>query len=123
MNLKKKITTILITGSLLSIMPMSSVHAERIGASYADIPPSYEVLSPSKQIGDARVDFDAVDINLVNGYHVTDSYGNSFYVDDIEKPDCAFYATYVEPGDGFGGGDIQVDSSVYIEELNLDGCK
>lgn len=114
---------ILITGSLLSIISTSFVQADTLGASYANVPPSYEVLSPSKQIGDARVDFDAVDINMVNGYQVTDSYGNTFYVDDIDEPDCAFYATYVEQGDGFGGGDIEVDSSVYIEELNLEGCK
>lgn len=90
------------------------------------IPPSYEVLHTAKLITAARVNFPTYQIDNTNGYRVKAPNGTEFVVDNIIKPKCAFYGTYVSTNDdGFLGvsGKIQVNSHVYIGEVNFEKCQ
>lgn len=96
-----------------------------LNPSYPSIPPAYTTLEPASLINDARVNFgfDMV-IEKSDGYQVTSPDGDTFYVDNIEQPNCAFYATYISNEDGgFGSGGLEVFSNVYIEEVNFENCQ
>lgn len=97
-----------------------------LNPTYPIEPPDYTELDVSSMIQDARVSFGyETVVDNTNGYKVTSPDGDTFYVDDIEQPTCAFYGTYVSAGEGdFGsGGGLEVFSNVYVEEVNFENCK
>jgi hypothetical protein len=96
---------------------------------YPQIPPSYKDISSSGMINDARVNFGQGfrEIEtMYDGYTVTDPYGNTFVTDDIEEPECTLYLNYVqndnEPGNSLPIG-VEINSNVYVEEVNFDNCQ
>lgn len=93
---------------------------------FPSVPPSYATLDAGSLINDARVNFGFEPVvEDTNGYQVTSPDGDVFYVDNVEQPTCAFYATYVSTDeDDFGsGGGLEVFSNVYIEEVNFENCQ
>ena len=114
------------TTLLLLIM---SLHVNAVDSplypTYPNSPPSYSNLSPNTLIGEARVDFGfSTQVENSNGYQVISPDGEMFYVDNIEKPKCAFYATYIESDSDalVQGASLQVFSNVYVEEVNFESC-
>lgn len=62
-----------------------------------------------------------------DGYHVTDPHGNSYYVDNLVKPKCAFYANYinVDTSSARRAGRVsqpKIQSEAYIGKVNIKGC-
>lgn len=96
-----------------------------ITPSYPSVPSDYTTLDAGTLINSARVNFGfETIIEKSDGYQVTSPDGDTFYVDNIEQPNCAFYATYISNEDGdFGGGGLEVFSNVYIEEVNFENCQ
>lgn len=92
---------------------------------YPTIPSAYTTLDSSAMIQDARVNFGFEPvIEQTDGYQVTSPDGDVFYVDNIDQPTCAFYATYVSTDDEFGSGaGLEVFSNVYVEEVNFENCQ
>lgn len=93
---------------------------------YPTIPSSYTELDPGSLINDARVNFGfEPEVKNTDGYKVTSPDGDTFYVDNVEQPSCAFYATYVSNDDEDSGssGGLEVFSNVYIEEVNFENCQ
>ena len=112
--------------STLLLLSSVSFANKKLEPSYPSVPSSYEVLSPSKLISTAKVDFAAYVIDYTNGYKVTAPNGTEFIVDNIAQPKCAFYASYVGNDDnGFLGisGGTTVTSNVYIGEVNFANCQ
>lgn len=92
---------------------------------FPSIPPAYNSVDTGSLIHDARANFgfDPV-IEQTNGYQVTSPDGDVFYVDNVDQPTCAFYATYVSTDDEFGSGaGLEVFSNVYVEEVNFENCQ
>ena len=112
---------------ILGILYIPMAHAnDPSRPSSPSIPPSYEVLHAAKLITAARVNFPAYQIDNTNGYRVKAPNGTEFIVDNIVTPKCAFYGTYVSTNDdGFlgGSGKTQVNSNVYIGEVNFEKCQ
>jgi len=113
---------------LILTLPEQYAVGQIITPTYPQIPPSYERLNPSGMINDARVTFGFgfKPIETTNGFTVTDPNGNTFVVDDIEEPKCVLYLSYVqiddEPGASLPIG-VEINSSVYVEEVNFDNCQ
>lgn len=116
---------------ILSINIICTLHISIASAndptkpSFPTIPPSYEVLHAAKLLASAKVNFPAYQIDRTNGYQVKAPNGTEFVVDNIVKPKCAFYGTYISTNDdGFLGinSSTQVKSNVYIGEVNFDKC-
>lgn len=109
---------------LLLIIPLH-VNAvdSQLYPTYPSAPPSYSNINANTLISEARVDFGfSTQVEKSNGYQVISPDGDTFYVDNIEKPKCAFYATYIE-SDGEGqGASLEVFSNVYVEEVNFESC-
>lgn len=109
---------------LASIAMTSGSFCDPLFPSYPSVPPAYENLNPSSMVNKARVTFEPVVIERTDGFTVTDPDGNTFVVDNIEQPRCAFYASYVDTGDDpFGAADMQVISNVYVQEVNFQECR
>lgn len=109
---------------LLLIFPLyiNAVEAP-LYPSYPSAPPSYSDLNANTLISEARVDFGfGTQVEKSDGYQVISPDGDTFYVDNIEKPKCAFYATYVEGGAEGQGASLEVFSNVYVEEVNFESC-
>lgn len=93
---------------------------------FPEIPASYKTLNAGEMISEAKVDFSgqSTTINSTDGYTVTTPDGQSFLVDDIEKPKCAFYGTYIDAGDNPNTAlGFEVVSNVYVEEVNFENCQ
>lgn len=93
---------------------------------YPNIPPDYASLDAGSLMSDARVNFGFEPVvENTDGYQVTSPDGDVFYVDNVEQPTCAFYATYVSNNedDNFGSGGLEVFSNVYVEEVNFENCQ
>lgn len=93
---------------------------------YPSIPPDYTNLDAGSLMSDARVNFGFEPVvENTDGYQVTSPDGDVFYVDNVEQPTCAFYATYVSNNedDNFGSGGLEVFSNVYVEEVNFENCQ
>ncbi len=60
----------------------------------------------------------SVGAKAYNGFEVTDADGNTFYVDDIEKPDKIVYLNYVEDQTGAGPkSEYNFNGNIVIEKL------
>nr|CAA6830508.1 MAG: Unknown protein [uncultured Thiotrichaceae bacterium] len=121
--MKKKV--FLIQGLLLLCSAQTFAFDDVLYSTYPDIPSSYDTLNPGSMIGDARVNF-GFDLMVDNtdGYQVISPDGEVFYVDDIEKPNCAFYATTVNVDeDDTIQSNLEIISNVYIEEVNFENCQ
>lgn len=114
---------ILLMFTLFFLSPvLYSATLDGLNEGYPTIPPDFEVLIPGKQVAKASVNFDSSTpiIGETNGYTVTDPFGNTFVVDNIDNPTYAFYGTYVEPSDNLTVFDTpKVNSQVYVEEINF----
>ncbi|OSI11400.1 hypothetical protein [Neisseria zoodegmatis] len=91
---------------------------------FPDIPSTRSMITPEKMINEARV---RPQDPKTNGYHVIDPYGNSYYVDNIVKPKCAFYANYinVDTSSSKRAGKVnqpKITSKAYIGKVNIKGC-
>ena len=112
---------------ILFILPLQIQAAGeyQLYSTYPSTPPSYANLDAGALISDARVDFGmSSQVEKTDGYQVISPDGDIFYVDNIEKPKCAFYATYVNRNDDEMGqsANIEILSNVYIEEVNFENC-
>lgn len=106
--------------------PAWSSVRDRLSPTFPRIPASYTDLHPGKMIAQARVDFPAYFVDRTNGYRVTAPDGRQFVVDNVEKPKCAFYGTYIsteENGLNSPGAGMTINSSVYVGEVNFDNCR
>jgi hypothetical protein len=64
------------------------------------------------------------EVNRTNGYQVTSPDGQTFYVDNIKQPKCAFYATYVTvENDNQIVLGVEVVSNVYVDQINFENCQ
>ena len=94
---------------------------------YPNIPAEYESLDAGTLLHESMVNFGFEPIvENTDGYKVTSPDGNTFYVDNIDKPSCAFYGTYVSNSEGdnpIPAGGLEVFSNVYIEEVNFENCQ
>ena len=98
--------------------------ADTLAPSGAEIPPAYETLTAFGMISDARVDFDAVTIEQTDGFTVTAPDGSTFIVDNVEKPNCVFIATYVDNSNPDNPIDVsEINSNVNVQEVNFDNCQ
>jgi hypothetical protein len=119
-----RFSTLFILLALIVPLHVGAVDAQ-LYPTYPSTPPSYSNISASTLMSDARVDFGfSTQVEKSNGYQVISPDGDTFYVDNIEKPKCAFYATYIESnGDAIGqGASLEVFSNVYVEEVNFENC-
>ena len=90
--------------------------------SFPTPPPDYEILNVGKVVADASVNFNSSNllIGQTNGYIVTDPDGNTFVVDNIDKPTYAFYGNYIETNDNLTVFDPpEINTQVYVEEINF----
>lgn len=97
-----------------------------LNPSYPEIPSAYEVLRPGKLVAQANANFPTYLVKQTTGYQVKAPNGTEFVVDNIVKPKCAFYGTYVSTSDdGFlaVSSPTPVISNVYIGEVNFDKCQ
>ncbi|OSI07079.1 Uncharacterised protein [Neisseria animaloris] len=85
------------------------------------IPTSRSPTTPAMMIHAARV---RPQETKTDGYHVTDSTGRSFYIDNIVKPRCAFYANHVDTTNvpGYKANKIKIISKAYIGKVDIKGC-
>jgi hypothetical protein len=93
---------------------------------YPNIPAEYETLDAGALLHESMVNFGFEPVvENTDGYKVTSPDGNTFYVDNVDKPSCAFYATYVSNNEEDPGtiGGLEVFSNVYIEEVNFENCQ
>lgn len=88
-----------------------------------EIPYTRSKTTPTTMIYSARTKMQEP---RTNGYHVTDQYGESFYVDNIVKPKCVFYGNYINVdnngGNFIGSGKINITTKAYIDQVNIKGC-
>lgn len=94
--------------------------------SFPNIPSDYETLDPGVLIAESQVNFPAYYVGYTTGYRVTAPDGTEFIVNDIDKPTCAFYGTYVNTDgsmDGDLGESLEINSNVYINEVNFENCQ
>ena len=111
---------------LLAPDPAASSIRNRLSPSYPSIPPDYTVLQPGRMVAEAKVDFPAYYVDRTNGFRVTAPDGRQFVVDNVEKPKCAFYGTYInseENAPSSPGAGMTINSSVYVGEVNFDNCR
>lgn len=107
----------------LFLFHSSAMAVDPLKPKFPSVPPAYETLSIGKQLAEARVNFSAtngVSVEETNGYTVTDPFGNTFVVDNIDDPTYAFYGNYVETSDNLTVFDTpEINSTVYVEEINF----
>lgn len=112
---------------LLALLPIAGLAVDDpLQPVFPSIPPTYTTLDTGSLINDARVNFGFEPVvENTDGYQVTSPDGDVFYVDNIEQPTCAFYATYVSNNedDNVGAGGLEVFSNVYVEEVNFENCQ
>ena len=64
------------------------------------------------------------EVNRTNGYQVISPEGETFYVNDIKKPTCVFYGTYVTvENDNQIVMGVEVVSNVYVDQINFENCQ
>ncbi|UOO85184.1 MULTISPECIES: hypothetical protein [Neisseria] len=119
MNKLLKLTTLLCVSSMLVPVPLMAKHP-----GYPDIPSTRTKAMPHKMIMEARV---RPQRTRTDGYHVTDPYGNSYYVDNVIKPKCAFYANYINTDSSAlnRAGRVnqpKISSKAYIGKVTIKGC-
>ncbi len=112
---------------LVMSLPLQAIaNDQQLYPTFPSFPTSYAQLDAGTLISEARVDFSAVPkIEKTDGFQVISPDGDVFYVDNIDQPKCAFYASYVanDDGDISGAGSLEVFSNVYIEEVNFENCQ
>jgi hypothetical protein len=95
-------------------------------ATFPDVPSDYETLEPGVLLAKAQVNFPAYYVGYTTGYRVTAPDGTEFVVDNIDEPKCAVYGTYVNTGgtiDSTLGEKLEINSKVYINEVNFENCQ
>ena len=107
-----------------------------ITPSFPSIPSAYKNVDAGQLIAESRVSFGFkpvetqtnvqgfTEVNRTNGYQVTSPDGQTFYVDNIKQPKCAFYATYVTvENDNQIVLGVEVVSNVYVDQINFENCQ
>ncbi len=110
--------------------------ADPIKPGFPSVPSAYQNVDAGQLIAESRVNFgyrpvetqktnvqDYTEVNRTDGYQVTGPDGQIFYVDDIEQPKCAFYATYVTvENDNQVVLGVEVVSNIYVDQINFENC-
>jgi hypothetical protein len=107
-----------------------------IRPTFPSIPSAYQNVDAGQLIAESRVNFGYkpvevetnvqgyTEVNQTNGYQVTSPSGETFYVNDIKQPTCAFYGTYVTvENDNQIVMGVEVISNVYVDQINFENCQ
>lgn len=111
-------TTLFASFSLITYTAQAEI---RDSGGYPSIPHAGEVSRVNDLIRDARVD--VVETQFNDGFHVVDSSGNEFFVDNIDNPRCAVYTNVVQVEQGaFVNPNLQIQQVVEVPEINFSNC-
>jgi hypothetical protein len=109
-----------------------------IRPTFPSVPSAYQSVEAGQLIAESRINFgykpvetetnvqeqSFAEVNRTNGYQVISPDGQTFYVDNITQPKCAFYATYVTvENDNQIVMGVEVVSNVYVDQINFENCQ
>lgn len=100
----------------ISLIMFSGLAHASIDLKYPEVPSPENIPSAKDMIKDAQVEEKETE---TDGYKVTDSDGNVFYVDDIDDPVNVVYGVYIDVDTD---SDIEIYTDVDIGVICFDNC-